>query len=288
MTAHPSEPIPAAAVPTVREVQCKSALVPSAICDYALNCYTGCQHACLYCYARFMGRFHHPGCSWGSFVDVKINAPDVLQRQLNRRRVYPGTVFVSSVCDGWQPLEQRYQVTQRCLEPLLAEGFELHVLTKSHLVTRDLDVLARSDRTLLGVTITTLDETLRRQVEPHASPAARRLAALHEAARRGIRIFAFFGPLLPGLTDTVENINALFSAVADLPLDHLYVDRLNLRWGVWPALKRWLQKHPHLAEPFRAALFDHAGRAHYERQLQFRVRRAAQATGLTDRLRGCC
>lgn len=277
-----------AKAPRVREVECKTALVRSGICDYALNCYTGCQHACLYCYARFMGRFHHPGETWGNFVDVKTNAPEVLRRQLGRKRTYPGSVFLSSVCDGWQPLERRYELTHQCLEPLLSSGFELHVLTKSSLVLRDLDILAGSNRVLVGATITTMDESLRQKLEPSASPSGERVEMLRQAARRGLRIYAFLGPLLPGLTDTAENINALFAAVADLPLSHIYVDRLNLRWGVWPVLKRWSQDNPRLAQEFRSALFNEAGQARYEQRLERRVRRAAADVGLLDRLQGFC
>ncbi|MFQ6049115.1 MAG: radical SAM protein [Phycisphaerae bacterium] len=275
--------------PTVREVPCKSALVKSGICDYALNCYTGCQHACRYCYARFMGRFHHPDQPWGSFVDVKLNAPEVLTRQLRRRRTYPGSVFVSSVCDGWQPLESRYRLTRSCLGPLLEHGFELHILTKSSLARRDLDLLTGCPRVLLGVTVTTLDEHLRRQLEPHASPAADRIALLREAARRHIRIYAFFGPLLPGLTDTTANIDKLFAAVADLPLSHIYVDRLNRRWGVWPSLKQWLGTYrPDLLPAIRNALFDTTASHQYEQRLRQRIRRTAARFGLASKLRGLC
>ena len=115
--------------PIVRETVCKTILNRSGLSDYSLNCYTGCTHACVYCYARFMQRFHPHDEPWGAFVDVKVNAVEVLKRQL--RRAEPGTVFVSSACDGWQPVEAEWRLTRRCCQLLLERGFQVHVLTKS-------------------------------------------------------------------------------------------------------------------------------------------------------------
>src|SRR3990172_11030315 len=124
----------------VRETRCRTILNRSGISDYSLNCYTGCAHGCVYCYARFMQRFHPHPEPWGRFVDVKVNAVEVLKRQL--RRVKPGAVFVSSACDGWQPIEADCRLTRRCCELLLERGFQVNVLSKSPLVLRDLDVVA--------------------------------------------------------------------------------------------------------------------------------------------------
>src|SRR5208283_4452770 len=98
-----ADPSTVAAAVIVRETSCKSILNRSALGGYSLNCYTGCEHACVYCYARFMQRFHPHAEPWGSFVDVKVNAVETLRRQLRRAR--PGGVFMSSACDGWQPIE---------------------------------------------------------------------------------------------------------------------------------------------------------------------------------------
>ncbi len=273
------------AIPRVRETQCKSVLVRSGICDYALNCYTGCAHACRYCYARFMGRFHHPGEPWGTFVDAKVNAPDVLARQLRRKRLYPGSVFVSSVCDGWQPLEQQYELTRRCLGPLLDNGFELHILTKSSLVLRDLDLLRRSDRVLVGVTLTTIDESLREQIEPHASPSEDRLTILRRAAASGLRTYAMLAPLLPGLTDSLQNVRSLLEALAELAVEQICIDRVNLRWGVWPCLSSWLQRtDPVRLAACRTVLFDRRETARYEQRLRARVLAEAGRLGLADKI----
>ncbi len=276
------------ALPVVREVTCKSALVKSGICDYAVNCYTGCQNACVYCYARFASRFQHGQQPWGTFVDVKVNVPEVLRKQLARPRTYPGTVFLSSVCDGWQRLEEGYRLTRACLAPLLDAGFELHILTKRTLVERDFDILAGRDRVELGCTITCADESLRRLIEPDASPTAERIETLRRAGRAGIPTYAFVGPLMPGITDTAENIEALLAGLATTQIRYAYTDRLNLRWGVWPALSEWLRRHrPQLVPRVKAALWSTEGRQDYEQTLRKRLTDAAGRTGLKAELKLC-
>ncbi|HRU06796.1 MAG TPA: radical SAM protein, partial [Candidatus Brocadiia bacterium] len=205
----------------VRETPCKSILNRGGISDYSLNCYTGCAHACVYCYARFMQRFHPHDEPWGGFVDVKVNAPEVLERQL--RRAEPGRVFVSSACDGWQPLEEKWRLTRRCCELLLARGFDVHALTKSDLILRDLD-LFKSRGGSVGVTLITLDEDLRRLWEPAASPIEARLQVLREARRLDIETSVMLGPLLPFLSDTEDALDALFRRIAALKVNVIWVD----------------------------------------------------------------
>jgi len=225
----------------VAEVECRSILNKSGLADYAVNCYAGCEHGCIYCYARFATRFSHPGELWGSFVDVKVNAPIVLAREARRKRV--GRVFISSVCDGWQPREESYCLTRQCLEILLYYRYSLTILTKNTLARRDLDLLAWKEGVDFGATVTTLDERLSRLIEPRSSPPAERLALLQEAKSKGIRTYAFLGPLLPYLSDTEENLTSLLKAVKDVGVDYFYLDRLNRRFGVWTSLKSLLQRH---------------------------------------------
>jgi DNA repair photolyase len=269
------------ALPEVREVACKSILVDSGICDYALNCYTGCQNACVYCYARFASRFQHGRQPWGSFVDVKINAPEVLRKQLARPRTYPGTVFVSSVCDGWQRLEEKYQLTRACLKPLLDAGFELHILTKRTLVERDFDILTGRERVELGMTVTCADEGLRELIEPDTSPTMERMETLRRAAKAGIPTYAFIGPLLPGVTDTRENVEALVAALATTSIRYAYADRLNLRWGVWPAMIAWLKQYrPKILAGAKAALWTEEGQRQYVENLRQQLANAAKKAKL--------
>lgn len=266
----------------VREVQCKSLLNRCGIDDYSFNCYTGCAHGCVYCYARFMQRFHPHEEPWGKFVDVKINAPEVLARQL--RRLRPGSVFTCSACDGWQGAERHYQLTRRCCRMLLEAGFRLNVLTKSDLVLRDLDVFAGRD-VRLGVTITSADEAVARLWEPGASSVSDRLRVLEQAKAAGLSTAVMFGPLLPRISDTEKALAELFALAAGADVDRIWTDALNPRPRVWPSIQTLLRNHwPDLCESYRRLLFDRDRRSDYLDELDQRIRRAAADAGLADRL----
>lgn len=269
---------------TVREIACKSVLTETGLpADYAINCYVGCAHGCRYCYARYMKRFTGHREPWGEFVDVRVNAPDVLARELRRRPA--ASVILSSVCDGWQPLEAQYHVSGRCVELLVNAGWHVSILTKSALVREVLPILEGRPADI-GATVTASDERLRRVIEPGASPTLERLDMLREAAARGIRVWVFLGPFLPGLTDTKENLEALMAEVARLPVSHIYSDRVNFRSGVAASLQEMAREHfPELAEEYqwlgRGGDEDRA----YADQLAARLSRAAGCHGLADRMR---
>jgi DNA repair photolyase len=271
--------------PVVRETVCKTILNRSGLSDYSLNCYTGCTHACTYCYARFMQRFHPHDEPWGEFVDVKVNAVEVLKRQLRRAR--PGSVFVSSACDGWQPVEARWRLTRRCCQLLLEHGFELHVLTKSVLALRDLDVFAGRP-VQVGITLTTLDERLRRLWEPAAASIEERLRVTEAAHAAGLETSVMFGPLLPFLSDSPAAIDALLERAADLGIDRIWVDALNPRPRVWLAVAELLRaEFPELLSPYRRILFDQPSRETYLKELWSRVQIAARRRSLAERVVAC-
>ena len=181
----------------VREITAKSVLNKSKIFDYCLNPYTGCQINCAYCYARlFMKRYSGHKEPWGQFVDIKINAPELLRRQLDKAK--RGTVWISSVCDPYQPLEAKYGLTRRCLRELAKKGFPVNIQTKSNLVLRDVDLFQEFETIEVGFTITTDDERIASFFEPGATPVEERMRALQQIHSLGIRTFAFVGPLLPG------------------------------------------------------------------------------------------
>jgi DNA repair photolyase len=232
-----------------------------------------------------MQRFHPHAEPWGRFVDVKVNAPDVLARQLRRMR--PGSVFTCSACDGWQPVEKEYRLTRRCCELLLDAGFHLDVLTKSELVLRDLD-LFRSRDVRLGVTITTADETEARLWEPRSSSVAARVRVLREAKAAGLATTVMFGPLLPGVSDTPEALRRLFALAAEAEVDRVWTDILNPRPRVWPAIVEFFRntraRHAVPLQLYRRVLFDESFRAHYTQALHERIRAAAAEAGLSRRL----
>ena len=207
------------AMPKIKEIKAKSILNKSKVFDYCINPYTGCQINCRYCYARlFMRRYSGHREAWGEFVDVKINAPQILRKQLENAR--KGTVWISSVCDPYQPLEAKYELTRRCLEELLRKQFPVTIQTKSKLVLRDLDLLQAFETVEVGFTITTDDEKLARLFEPGAVSVNERLEALQAIHDTGIKTFAFVGPLLPG------NPENLIRHLED-KADKVFIDRMN-------------------------------------------------------------
>ena len=204
---------------TIREIRAKSILNRSKIYDYCVNPYTGCQVNCRYCYARlFMRRYSGHSEPWGAFVDVKVNAPELLRKQIARAK--KGTVWLSSVCDPYQPLEKKYRLTRQCLAILAEARFPVNIQTKMTLVLRDLDIIERFEDVEVGMTLTTNDDRIARMFEPGASPVGERIAALEKIHSRGIRTFAFVGPLLPGGPEGI--ISALAGHV-----DKILVDRMN-------------------------------------------------------------
>jgi DNA repair photolyase len=229
-----------------------------------------------------MQRFHPHAEEWGHFVDVKVNAPDVLARQLHRLK--PGEVFTCSACDGWQPVEQQYRLTRECCRLLLDAGYHLNVLTKSKLVLRDLEILTDRD-VRLAVTITTPDESWARIWEPKASSVSERVEILRQAKAAGLETVVMFGPLLPEISDTDEALADLFALAADAGVDRIWTDTLNPRPPVWPSVQEVLRRHrPNLHEHYQRLLFDPSRRRAYQRQLDGRIRRAARNAGLASRL----
>lgn len=181
----------------INETQAKSILSKTGIpgADYCINPYTGCSHGCRYCYASFMKRFTNHTEPWGDFVDVKINAPYILRKQLRRTR--KGAIIISSVTDPYQPLESRYKITRKCLEELLPYQFSVNILTKSPLVLRDIDLMKKFKDIEVGITITTSDEGIRRLFEPKTPSIEARIHTLQKLHRSGLRTYAFIGPVLP-------------------------------------------------------------------------------------------
>jgi DNA repair photolyase len=242
----------------IAETTARSILNKSGIerVDYAINPYTGCAHACVYCYACFMRRFTGHTERWGTFVDAKVNAVDLLEQQMPRRPA--ARVMLSSVTDCYQPVEARYGLTRGCLGVLARYPFaDVSVLTKSELVTRDIDLLQAMPNVRVGMTLTTLDDSVARWMEPGASPPAGRLRALGELAAAGISTWAFLGPLLPGISDDEASLVALLDAVTNAGSRSIIIDAMNLYPTVRANLTAAYRMH------FRSGLaaLDRAARA---------------------------
>jgi DNA repair photolyase len=161
--------------------------------------------------------------AWGEFVDVKVNAPELLKRELRRGR--RGEAILSSVTDPYQPIEAAYKITRACLEILAISDLRVSILTKSRLVTRDIDILSRMKGVDVGLTVTTDREDIRQIFEPGASSIEARLKALKALKEAGIPTHAFIGPILP------MNPERLAEALAP-HIKRVLIDRMNYSWKV--------------------------------------------------------
>jgi DNA repair photolyase len=211
----------------IKEIQCRSALNLSKIpgMEYCLNPYVGCIHGCIYCYATFMKRFRNHPEEWGSFVDVKVNFAEILAKEIKKKRA--GMVAIGTVQDGYQPIEAKYQLTRRSIKILNEHNFPFEILTKSSLVTRDIDLIKISKSASVEMTITTIDDNVRKIFEPQAASVQGRLLALEKLLDNNIEVTVFFGPVLPYFSDSPGHIRKFFALMQKTGVKRILVDKLN-------------------------------------------------------------
>jgi len=207
----------------VKEVFAKTILSRSKVFDYTINPYIGCEHACTYCYARFMKRFTGHKEEWGKFVDVKINAANLLQLELKKKRI--GKVWISGVCDPYQSLEEKYELTKRCLEILLEQAWPVTIQTKSPLVLRDIETIRKFNDIEVGFSIPTANEKIRKMFEPNSPPIKQRIETLEKLHNTGIKTFAMIAPILPEIENLVIQISG--------KVDYVLIDKLNYHYADW-------------------------------------------------------
>lgn len=222
----------------VVEIECKSALSESRLpgFDYSLNPYRGCTHGCRYCYVPNL--MDVPRREWGTFIEIKRNIPNILSKELRKKK--RGVVGISTTTDPYLPQEREHRITRYCLEQLMRFDFPVSIITKSDMVTRDLDLLARFSEAEVGITITTIDDDERALLEPHASPIESRLKALETVNKKGIAAYAFLGPLYP--TMRTQQLESLVEQIRGTGTKKIMADRLNQRPGVWPAVSNALDR----------------------------------------------
>jgi DNA repair photolyase len=192
-----------------------------------------------------MKRFTRHKEPWGEFVDVKINAPDLLKHEINRKP--PGRVWVSGVCDSYQPLETAYELTRKCLEILIKYGWPITVQTKSPLVLRDTDLFRESDKIEVGLSVTSADDEIRKLFEPSAPSIKERIKTLEELHLAGIRTYAMIAPMLPGAEELPDQLGG--------KVDYVLVDKMNYHYG------DWVYRKYHLEEAMSYDLFFSKGNA---------------------------
>ena len=211
--------------------------------DRSINPYRGCEHGCVYCFARpthaFLGL--SPGLDFESKLFMKPNAPELLERELSAPGYVPKVIAIGTNTDPYQPIERRHQIMRRILEVLERAGHPVGIVTKSDLVVRDLDILARMakrDLVKVAISVTTLDAALARTMEPRASTPARRLEALRRLADAGVPASTLVAPVIPALNDA--EIERILEAVAATGVRHAGYVLLRLPLEVRDLFREWL------------------------------------------------
>src|SRR5882724_9929797 len=214
--------------------------------EASINPYRGCEHGCIYCYAR---PFHEylgfsAGLDFETKIMVKENAPDLLRRELSSPKWKPQTLAMSGVTDCYQPIERRLKITRACLQVLAEFRNPVAIVTKNLLVTRDIDLLADlacDNAAAVFLSVTTLDADLARIMEPRTAQPAARLRAIRELTKAGVPVGVMVAPVIPGLTD--HEMPAILKAAAEAGARCAGMVPIRLPYGVSDLFQQWLERH---------------------------------------------
>jgi DNA repair photolyase len=262
---------------------------------WTINPYRGCEFGCRYCYARYTHEFMEmrDGMEFEQKIYVKQHAADLLRREL--RRVKPDeAIALGTATDPYQPAEGRYEITRSIVEEFARHrGFELGIVTKSNSIIRDLDLLkavAKNNQLSIHVTVTTLDVDLARILEPRAPRPDLRTEAVRTLAQSGLRVGISCSPVIPGITDAPEDLEALIHAAAEAGADYVFANPLFLKPCSAAVFLPFLQQNfPHLAENYRQR---YQGRAFlppaYSKRLSQLIGRLREKYKLTHSRRPGC
>ena len=214
--------------------------------ETSVNPYRGCEHGCIYCYARptheYLG--FSAGTDFESRIMVKIDAPQLLEHELASRKWHPQVIAISGVTDPYQPVERRLKITRGCLEVLTRFRNPVGIITKNRLVTRDSDLLgelAQFSAAAVNISVTSLDETLQRVLEPRTSPPTARLETIAALRDAGIPVGVMVAPIIPGLTD--HEMPMILQACAKAGAQFAGYTIVRLPFAVAPLFERWLEEH---------------------------------------------
>lgn len=209
--------------------------------DYVINPYVGCPHGCKYCYASFMKRFTGHKEEWGTFIDIKL-----CDKKVDLNKIVGKTVFLSSVTDCYNPLEEKYQLTRKILEQLVFADCYLNISTKSKLILRDLDLLKQMKNLIVSISINTLDENFKNAMDC-ASSIKERLETLKTLHDNGIYTVLFMSPIFPYITDFKKIIE-----VSKDYVDEYWFENLNLRGSYKQEILSYIQKkYPMFLEQYK-------------------------------------
>jgi DNA repair photolyase len=214
--------------------------------ETSLNPYRGCEHGCIYCYARptheYLG--FSAGLDFESKIMVKPNAPELLRAELESPRWHPQTLVLSGVTDPYQPVERKLCITRGCLEVLARFRNPVAIITKNRLVARDIDflrALAKDNAAAVNVSVTSLDSNLQRVLEPRTSTPQARLEAIRQLRSAGIPAGVMVAPIIPGLTD--HEVPRILEACAKAGAQFAGYTIVRLPWAVAPLFEHWLEEH---------------------------------------------
>lgn len=214
--------------------------------EASINPYRGCEHGCVYCFARptheYLG--FSAGLDFETKIMVKENLPELLRKELSSRKWKPQTIVMSGVTDCYQPIERKLKLTRRCLEVLAEFRNPVAIITKNFLVTRDLDLyreLAKFNAVWVNISVTTLDEKLTPKLEPRASLPKHRLAAIRALSDAGVSVNVLVAPVIPGLTD--HEIPAIIKAAREAGAQSAGYVPVRLPYAVSPLFEEWLGLH---------------------------------------------
>jgi DNA repair photolyase len=214
--------------------------------ESSINPYRGCEHGCIYCYARptheYLG--FSAGLDFESRIMVKEDAPKLLAAELSSPKWKPQTLVMSGVTDPYQPVERKLQITRSCLEVLARFRNPVAMITKNALVTRDLDLLgelAAHEASAVNISITSLDPKLQRVLEPRTSAPRARLEAVRQLRAAGVPVGVMTAPIIPGLND--HEIPAILEAAAEAGARFAGYVVVRLPYAVAPLFERWLEEH---------------------------------------------
>lgn len=214
--------------------------------EASINPYRGCEHGCIYCFARptheYLGM--SAGLDFETRIMVKEDAPELLRDELNAKKWQPQVIAISGVTDPYQPIERKLELTRRCLQVLADFRNPVAIITKSHTVTRDIDVLkelAKFDAIGVAVSVTTLDPKIANIMEPRAATPELRLEAIQQLASAGIPVTVMVAPVVPAITD--HEMPAILAAARKAGATGAGYVVLRLPWAVGPLFLRWLDEH---------------------------------------------
>jgi DNA repair photolyase len=214
--------------------------------DRSINPYRGCEHGCVYCFARpthaYLGM--SPGLDFESKLFMKPNAPELLERELSAPGYEPKTIAIGTNTDPYQPIERQYKIMRRILEVLERAGHPVGIVTKSTLVLRDLDILARMaqrDLVKVALSVTTLDPKLARVMEPRAPTPSRRLDALQQLAKAGVPTAVMVAPVIPAINDA--EIERILEAAVENGVRHAGYVLLRLPLEIRDLFSEWLKEN---------------------------------------------